>query len=73
MSRKYQVENQLTGIPSEANTFDEIKRIREENIKSFVLHIGAFVITVLDQNEEGGWVQTVADENGEPVIAQGTE
>jgi len=68
MTRKYQVENQITGIADEADTFEEIKQIREQNIANFVVHTGAFVITILVQNEDGAWVQSVPNENGEPII-----
>jgi hypothetical protein len=68
MRRKYQVENQITGIADEADTFDEIKQIRLQNLDKFALHAGYFVITILEQNEDGAWVQSVPDENGDPII-----
>ena len=68
MIRKYQVENQITGIPDEADTFDEIKQIRMQNLDAFAKHSGYFVITILEQNEDGAWVQSVPNENGEPII-----
>ncbi len=68
MIRKYQVENQITGIPDEAETFEEIKLIREKNLADLVAHAGIFVITILIQNDDGAWVQSVPDENGDPII-----
>lgn len=68
MIRKYQVENQITGIANEANTFEEIKQIREQNVAEFLAHTGLFRITILVQNEDASWTQTVCDENGEPII-----
>ena len=68
MNRKYQVENQLTGIANEAETFLEIQQIREKNIADFLDFANLFVITILVENEDGAWVQSVPDENGEPII-----
>jgi hypothetical protein len=70
MIRKYQVENQITGIADEADSFEEIKQIREQNIANFLVHTGAFVITILVQNEDGAWVQSVPDANGDLVIPE---
>lgn len=67
MARKYEVGNQLTGISDSADTFEEIKSIRAKNIADFIEHLGCFKITILEQNEEGGWVQSIADENGNPI------
>ena len=67
MNRKYQVENQLTGISDEAETFDEIKQIRETNIANFLSHTGLFTITILLENEDGSWTQSVPDADGEPI------
>lgn len=68
MTRKYEVGNQLTGISDSADTFEEIKKIREKNIAEFLEHIGNFKITVLELNANGSWSQSVADENGDPYI-----
>jgi len=67
MVRKYEVGNQLTGVSDSADTFEEIKNAREKNIADFIEHLGCFKITVLEQNEDGSWVQSIADENGNPI------
>ena len=69
MTIKYEVHNQLTGLPEEASSFEEAKvlqnRIRAEYMASIE---SCFVISVLVQNEDGSWTQALADENGEPII-----
>jgi hypothetical protein len=69
MTVKYEVHNQLTGIPEQADTFEEAKllqtRIRNEYMASIE---SCFVISVLIQNEDESWTQTLADENGEPIV-----
>jgi hypothetical protein len=69
MTFKYEVHNQLTGLPEEASSFEEAKvlqnRIRAEYIASIE---NCFVISVLIQNEDGSWTQSLADENGEPIV-----
>ena len=69
MTFKYEVYNQLTGLPEETSSFEEAKllqnRIRAEYIASIE---SCFPISVLIQNEDGSWTQTIADENGEPIV-----
>ena len=69
MTVKYEVHNQLTGIPEQADTFEEAKllqtRIRNEYMASIE---SCFAISVLIQNEDNSWTQSLADENGGPII-----
>ncbi len=69
MTVKYEVHNQLTGIPEQTDTFEEAKllqtRIRNEYMASIE---SCFVISVLIQNEDESWTQSLADENGEPIV-----
>ena len=66
-ARKYEIGNQLTGISDSADTFEQIKITREKNIADFIEYLGCFKITVLEQNIDGSWVQSLADENGNPI------
>lgn len=66
---KYEIHNQLTGLIEEAKTFEDAKilrtRLREEYIQKLVDPL--FQITVLIQNENGSWTQTISDDQGLPV------
>jgi len=64
MARKWAVHNQKTGLQEELDSFEAIKTRRLEIIEESHL----FDITVLVQNEDGTWTQTLADANGDPII-----
>ncbi len=63
MARKWSVHNQTTGLQEELDSFEAIKVRRLEIIEESHL----FDITVLVQNEDGTWTQSLADSNGDPV------
>jgi hypothetical protein len=63
MTRKWAVHNQRTGLQEERDSFDVIKTRRLEIIEESHL----FDITVLVQNEDSTWTQSMADENGDPI------
>jgi hypothetical protein len=69
MTLQYEIPNQLTGVSEKANTFEEAlalqSRLRNEY---FAMLESLFTITVLVQNEDGSWTQSVADESGNPII-----
>lgn len=65
MARKWAVHNQVTGLQEELDSFEAIKARRLEIIEESRL----FDITVLVQNEDETWTQTLADANGDPVPA----
>lgn len=71
MTVKYECHNQLTGNLEEALDFEAAKvlrdRLKAEYIAANVDHL--FQITVLVQNEDGSWTQSLADENGQPLLA----
>ena len=64
MARKWAVHNQKTGLQEELDSFEAMKARRLEIIEESHL----FDITVLVQNEDGTWTQTLADANGDPII-----
>ena len=64
MTRKWAVHNQVTGLQEELDSFEAMKARRLEIIEESHL----FDITVLVQNEDGTWTQTLADANGDPVV-----
>jgi hypothetical protein len=64
MARKWAIHNQITGLQEELDSFEAIKARRLEIIEESRL----FDITVLIQNEDGTWTQTLADANGDPII-----
>lgn len=68
MATKYSIHNQLTGLQEEALTFEDAKLLQEK-IKNEWLEFNKnlFLITILIQNEDGFWTQTLADENGNPI------
>ena len=63
MARKWAVHNQTTGLQEERDSFEAMKTRRLEIIEESHL----FDITVLVQNEDGTWTQSLADANGDPV------
>ena len=63
MARKWAVHNQVTGLQEELDSFEAMKVRRLEIIEESHL----FDITVLVQNEDETWTQSLADENGDPV------
>lgn len=67
--RKYEVPNQLTGVSEEVATFEEAVALRAQRKNEFIADRvdPLYIITVLVQNEDGTWTQSVADENGDPV------
>lgn len=71
--KKYNIYNQLTGLPEEALTWEEALqlqvRIRNEYYASLE---GLFTLSVLVQNEDGSWTQSLADSNGDPIPALDT-
>ena len=69
MTKKYNIHNQLTGLQEEALTFEDVKILQEQIKQAYYDSIqGLFTITVLVENGDGSWTQSVADENGEPII-----
>ena len=68
--QKYECHNQLTGVPEQADTWEEAQqlrdRLRAEYIAAQVDHL--FRLTVLVENEDGSWTQSLADENGQPSV-----
>lgn len=75
MTTKYECPNQLTGISEQANTWEEAQqlrdRLRAEYIAANVDPL--FRLTVLVQNEDGSWTQSLADENGQPIVNQSAD
>ena len=63
MTRKWAVHNQKTGLQEELDSFEAIKTRRLEIMEES----GLFNITVLVENEDGTWTQSLADANGDPV------
>lgn len=68
MNKKYSIHNQLTGLQEEALTFEDSLALQEQIRQAYYATIqGLFTITVLVQNEDGSWTQTVADADGNPI------
>ena len=63
MTRKWAIYNHNTSLQEELDSFEAIKARRLEIIEQSRL----FDITVLVQNEDETWTQTLADANGDPV------
>ena len=63
MAIKWAIHNRITGLQEELDSFEAIKTRRLEIIEESHL----FDITVLVQNEDETWTQTLADANGDPV------
>jgi hypothetical protein len=69
MTIKYEVHNQLTGLPEEAASFEEAQVLQNKIRAEYMASIeNCFAISVLIQNEDGSWTQSLADVNGEPTI-----
>ena len=69
MTRRYEVHNQVTGMLESADTFADAL-VLQERIKQDYLRFneGLFLISVLVENEDGTWTQSLSDENGDPVV-----
>ena len=69
MIYKYEIHNQLTGQPEQAATFEEAKLLKEKIRTEYIASIEIlFQITVLAQNEDESWTQSIADVNGMPFL-----
>jgi len=69
MTIKYQVHNQLTGLPEEALTFENAKLLQEKIRNDYMDNIkDCFNISILIQNEDNSWTQSVADTEGNPIV-----
>jgi hypothetical protein len=69
MSIKYEINNPMTGIQEEALSFEEAKQIKANLEEEYIVKIvrPAFSITVLVQNEDGSWTQSLADDEGKAI------
>jgi len=69
MNKKYSIHNQVTGLAEESVDFESAKELQTK-IKNEYLEFNKslFVISVLVQNEDGTWTQSLSDENGDPII-----
>jgi len=69
MAKRYEVHNQVTGLLESADTYADAlvlqERIKQDYLK---FHESLFVISVLVENEDGTWTQSLSDENGDPII-----
>lgn len=69
MTQKYSIHNQLTGLQEEAVTFEDAKILQARIKADYLTSIEElFTITVLVQNEDGSWTQSVSDESGNPAV-----
>lgn len=69
MNKKYEVHNQITGLNDEAATFKEAKELQEKNLNEYfnIIKNNLFCITVLVEQENGSWEQSLADDKGNPI------
>lgn len=69
MSKKYEVHNQLTGLLEEAATWSEAQQLRARLRGEYIARMvdPLFPISVLVQNEDGSWTQSLAGDSGEPT------
>ena len=69
MNKKYEVHNQFTGLNDEALTFKEAKELQEKNLNDYFNHMrnNLFCITVLVEQENGSWEQSLCDDEGNPI------
>jgi hypothetical protein len=64
----YEIHNQLTGQLEQAATFEEAKILKERIRAEYIASIESlFQLTVLVQNEDGSWTQSLADADGQPI------
>ena len=69
MTKKYSIHNQLTGLQEETLTFEDAKVLQEQIKQAYYETIqGLFTITVMVENQNGSWTQSISDDNGEPII-----
>lgn len=69
MPKKYEVHNQLTGALEEAQDWAEAQQLRDRLRSEYIARMvdPLFKISVLVQNEDGSWTQSLADDDGEPA------
>lgn len=69
MTKRYEVHNQVTGLLESADTYEDAL-ILQARIKQDYLEFqkGLFAISVLVKNPDGTWTQSLADENGDPLV-----
>jgi hypothetical protein len=69
MTKKYEIHNQVTGLLEEASSFEEALVLQERIKQDFLkFNEGLFQITVLVQNSNGSWTQSLSDNQGNPVV-----
>jgi hypothetical protein len=68
MTHKYEIHNQLTGLLEQADTWEEALELRSRIRNEYIAYIESiFNISVLVQNEDGSWTQSLADADGQPI------
>lgn len=69
MTKKYRIHNQLTGLQDEANSFEDAKLLQQRLKQEYYESIESlFNISVLTENEDGSWTQSLSDDEGNPII-----
>jgi hypothetical protein len=71
MFKKYEVNNQLTGVLEEAQNWGDAQQLRDRLRNEYIARMvdPLFPISVLVQNENGTWTQSLADDSGEPIAS----
>jgi hypothetical protein len=74
MNKKYEVYNPLTGELIEALSFTLAKELSQELRSNYIKENvdPMFNISVLMENEDNTWTQSLSDENGDPVVNEET-
>ena len=71
MNIRYEITDQLTGLPQSAGSFAEAKILQKELLDKYIAHISpCFSITALVENEDGSVTQVGVDTEGNPVIPE---
>ena len=68
MIKKYELWDQVLSVTHEAATWEEMQTIVAAAKETWVQHCATmFQPSVLTQNEDGSWKQSLADANGDAI------
>jgi hypothetical protein len=71
MTVKYQVTSQITGLPQEADNWEDAKRLQQQIMQEYIDSIqNCFAITAVIHNENGSMTYAQCDVNGNPIIPE---
>lgn len=69
--KKYSIYNQITGNPEEALSYEDALVLQKKIQQDWLdWNKELFTITVLVENLDGSWTQSISDDSGNPIIRE---